>query len=152
MTIPEPDDKGKTRPSPPPHLQPEHEPSAESVSESQNIGAPTGPPATAERQESESHSVRTPIGPTAAAERQSESESQRLTTPTVEPVAVVAQPASPQERDVVFVPMSVTIGDGFKFGCGFFLALVLAMLVGFVLLAALFVLTSLFGLNLPITR
>ena len=29
---------------------------------------------------------------------------------------------------------------------------VLAMLVGFVLLAALFVLTSLFGLNLPLSR
>jgi len=70
----------------------------------------------------------------------------------VEPAAVVAQPISAPERETVFVPMSVTIGDGFKFGCGFFLALVLAMLVGFVLLAALFVLTSLFGLNLPITR
>jgi hypothetical protein len=69
-----------------------------------------------------------------------------------EPVAVVAQPISPPERETVFVPMSVTIGDGFKFGCGFFLAFVLAMLVGFVLVAALFVLTSLFGLNLPITR
>ena len=69
-----------------------------------------------------------------------------------EPVAILAQPLTSPERDTVFVPMSVTIGDGFKFGCGFFLALVLAMLVGFVLLAALFVLTSLFGLNLPITR
>ena len=51
----------------------------------------------------------------------------------------------------MYVPLAVSIGDGFKFGCGFFLALVLAMLVGFVLLAALFVLTSLFGLNLPIS-
>ena len=50
------------------------------------------------------------------------------------------------------MPLAVTVGDGFKFGCGFFLALVLAMLIGFVLLAALFVLTNLFGLNLPITR
>jgi hypothetical protein len=50
------------------------------------------------------------------------------------------------------VPLAITVGDGFKFGCGFFLAFVLAMLVGFVLLAALFLLTSLFGLNLPITR
>lgn len=66
-----------------------------------------------------------------------------------EPVADYAHPAAPQ---TLYVPLAVTIGDGFKFGCGFFLALVLAMLVGFVLLAALFVLTSLFGLNLPITR
>jgi hypothetical protein len=69
-----------------------------------------------------------------------------------ERVAIPAQPLTAPERETVFVPMSVTIGDGFKFGCGFFLALVLAMLVGFVLLAALFALTSLFGLNLPITR
>ena len=69
-----------------------------------------------------------------------------------ERVAILAQPLSSPERETVFVPMSVTIGDGFKFGCGFFLALVLVMLVGFVLLAVLFVLTSLFGLNLPITR
>jgi hypothetical protein len=55
-------------------------------------------------------------------------------------------------EDVTYVPLAITIGDGFKFGCGFFLALVLVMLVGFVLLAALFLLTSLFGLNLPITR
>jgi hypothetical protein len=52
----------------------------------------------------------------------------------------------------MFVPLAVNIGDGFKFGCGFFLALVLAALIGFVLLAALFVLTSLFGLSLPLTR
>jgi len=70
----------------------------------------------------------------------------------IEPAAIVTQPLTSPERETVFVPMSVTIGDGFKFGCGFFLALVLAMLVGFVLLAALFVLTSLFGLNLPISR
>jgi hypothetical protein len=66
-----------------------------------------------------------------------------------ESVGVVAHSPQPQ---TLYVPLAVTIGDGFKFGCGFFLALVLAMLVGFVLLAALFVLTSLFGLNLPLTR
>jgi hypothetical protein len=64
----------------------------------------------------------------------------------------VARPADRAEQQVLFVPLAVSIGDGFKFGCGFFLALVLAMLVGFVLLAALFVLVNLFGLNLPISR
>jgi hypothetical protein len=63
---------------------------------------------------------------------------------------VVASPATPAQQDVMFVPLAVSIGDGFKFGCGFFLALVVAMLIGFVLIAALFVLTNLFGLNLPI--
>jgi hypothetical protein len=72
--------------------------------------------------------------------------------------AAVAVPAHTEvvyrepRDEVVYVPLAITIGDGFKFGCGFFLALVLVMLVGFVLLAALFLLTTLFGLNLPITR
>jgi hypothetical protein len=69
-----------------------------------------------------------------------------------QPTPVVVRPAAAHEQEVVFVPLAVNVGDGFKFGCGFFLALVLAMLIGFVLLAALFVLTSLFGLNLPISR
>ena len=61
-------------------------------------------------------------------------------------------PVASTEREVIYVPLAVTIGDGFKFGCGFFLAMVVALLVGFVLLAALFVITGLFGLNLPIGR
>ena len=52
----------------------------------------------------------------------------------------------------MFVPLAVSIGDGFKFGCGFFLAMVVAALVGLVLLGLVFVLTGLFGLNLPLTR
>jgi hypothetical protein len=61
--------------------------------------------------------------------------------------------AAPQPAvETVYVPLAITVGDGFKFGCGFFLALVLAMLVGFVLVSALFVLTSLFGVSLPLTR
>jgi hypothetical protein len=50
---------------------------------------------------------------------------------------------------VLFVPLAVSIGDGFKFGCGFFLAMVIAGLVAFVLVAALFVLTGLLGLSVP---
>lgn len=64
----------------------------------------------------------------------------------------MVRPASPSERELVYVPLAVNIGDGFKFGCGFFLALVLAMLVGFVVLAALFVVTGLLGVNLPLAR
>jgi hypothetical protein len=66
--------------------------------------------------------------------------------------AAMAMPAAPGQTQPVYVPLAVTIGDGFKFGCGFFLSWVLVMLVGFVLLAALFVVTSLLGLNLPLTR
>ena len=65
---------------------------------------------------------------------------------------IVVREATPAEREMVYIPLAVNIGDGFKFGCGFFLAMVLALLVGFVLLAGLFVITGLFGLNLPLTR
>jgi len=77
-----------------------------------------------------------------------------LTVPAspIEAHAAVPAVVHAAERDVVYVPLAVNIGDGFKFGCGFFLAMVLAALVGFVLLAALFVITGLFGLNLPLTR
>jgi hypothetical protein len=79
-----------------------------------------------------------------------------LTAPVTAAPSIIEQPANvvvrPPQQDVVYVPLAVNVGDGFKFGCGFFLALVLAMLIGFVVLAALFVLTSLFGLNLPISR
>jgi hypothetical protein len=68
------------------------------------------------------------------------------------PTTFVARAATPIQQDVLYVPLAVSVGDGFKFGCGFFMALILAVLVGFVLFAALFVLTSMFGLNLPITR
>lgn len=53
--------------------------------------------------------------------------------------------------ETMYVPLAVTVGDGFKFGCGFFMAFVLALLVGFVLLSALFALSSLLGLNLPVS-
>ena len=61
----------------------------------------------------------------------------------------VAHAATPAQQEVLFVPLAVSVGDGFKFGCGFFLAMVIAGLVAFVLLAALFVLTGLLGLNVP---
>jgi hypothetical protein len=68
-----------------------------------------------------------------------------------QPVAV-AEPLVAPQREVTYVPLAVTIGDGFKFGCGFFLASVVAGLVGFVLLAALFLLMGVLGLNLPLGR
>ena len=58
----------------------------------------------------------------------------------------------PTNPAVTYVPLAITIGDGFKFGCGFFLAATVAALIAVVLLAALFLVTTLFGLNLPITR
>lgn len=58
----------------------------------------------------------------------------------------------PSAEAVMYVPLAITVGDGFKFGCGFFMAGVLAMLIGFVLLSALFAASSLMGINLPLAR
>ena len=131
MTTVEPDDQGKTARIEPP--APAATPSADSTPP-----AATPPP---DAPEAEPAPVQVPgeqAPPTAAS--------------FIEPPAAVAVTGVARTQEVVFVPLAVNVGDGFKFGCGFFLALVLAMLIGFVLLAALFVLTSLFGLNLPISR
>jgi hypothetical protein len=76
------------------------------------------------------------------------------TQPYAPPPAAAYQPepAPPTQESVLYVPLAVTVGDGFKFGCGFFLASVMAMLVGFVLIAALFALSSFMGINLPVGR
>lgn len=67
--------------------------------------------------------------------------------------APTLQPATgTREETVLYVPLAVTVGDGFKFGCGFFMALVLAMLLGFVLLAALFALSSVMDISFPVGR
>ena len=119
MTIPPTDDKGKTAPieqlSPAPPAEPVAQP------------------------EPEEREARDELQASAAAGRPANLQEREV------PSAAVARPASPQEREVLFIPLAVNIGDGFKFGCGFFLALVLAMLVGFVVLAALFALNSVLG-------
>ena len=125
MTTPDAEEQGKTAP-----IELAAEPAA----------PPTAPPAPG---------IPAPPAPTAPALEPDGAPEEGYVDVEPEPVMSVALPAPPQ---TTYVPLAVTIGDGFKFGCGFFLALVLAMLVGFVLLAALFVLTSLFGLNLPLTR
>jgi hypothetical protein len=68
------------------------------------------------------------------------------------PPPTVPHAATATQQETVFVPLAVSVGDGFKFGCGFFLAMVMAGLAGLVLLALLFVITGLFGLNLPFSR
>ena len=59
-------------------------------------------------------------------------------------------PATPAQQETLFVPLAVSVGDGFKFGCGFFLAMVIAGVAALVLLALLFVLTGLLGVNVPL--
>ena len=134
MTTVEPDEQGKTARIEQPAPSSSPSPPSESP-------AATPPPHTSETIEPEATPIDSATQPATPA-------------PSVieQPASVVGRPDGPQQHDVVFVPLAVNVGDGFKFGCGFFLALVLTMLIGFVLVAALFVLTSLFGLNLPITR
>jgi hypothetical protein len=142
LTIPEADDKGKTpkTPSTDPPASATPAPAQDVIFRRHHEGSETpGGVVQAPSQaqdDIESHALEAPTAVSA----------------TVEPPVVVARPASAQEKEVLFVPLAVNIGDGFKFGCGFFLALLLVMLVGFVLLAALFVLTGLFGLSFPIAR
>ncbi|HLI25585.1 MAG TPA: hypothetical protein VKZ60_00855 [Chloroflexota bacterium] len=45
-------------------------------------------------------------------------------------------------------PVSLSVGDGFKFGCGFVLALVVAVLAGLVFLSLLVLLATLMGADL----
>ena len=69
-----------------------------------------------------------------------------------DPVPVAPSSAPVEHGEVLYVPLAVTVGDGFKFGCGFFLALAMAVLTGVLLMAALFAVTSFMGLNLPVGR
>jgi hypothetical protein len=149
LTTPESEEQAKTAPIDLPPIPPAPPPSRARKSAAPR---PTDDPP----------SAAAPEPPTLAAEEPSPAEESLTVPPTEPPHAVattavvdptfVVRPASRLEQEVLFVPLAVSVGDGFKFGCGFFLALVLAMLIGFVLFAALFVLTSLFGLNLPISR
>lgn len=71
-------------------------------------------------------------------------------SPYVYPYEPQRTPDVPES--VLYVPLAVTVGDGFKFGCGFFMAAVAAALLAFVLMAALFLLSSLTGITLPLGR
>jgi hypothetical protein len=141
----EPDEKDKTAPIELPHpsgpLAPGGFPSQGSSVESGDSFRPLQPGEadSAAFGERPREALETPTDSTAGTEA--------AARPSLIPRAVSAG-----QQDVMFVPLAVSIGDGFKFGCGFFLAGVLALLVGFVLIALLFVVTSLFGLNLPISR
>jgi hypothetical protein len=126
LTNPQPDEQGRTTPVELPGHQPPPSPSPQAPRDEVSRENPASSPAT------------------------DTTESREPTSPVTDGAAVRAP--SPGQPAITFVPMAVTIGDGFKFGCGFFLATVLAALIAFVLLAALFVLTGLFGLNLPLTR
>ena len=64
--------------------------------------------------------------------------------------------APPDEAPVlpepVFTPFSLTVGDGFKFGCGFTMAVVIAALIGLLALSLVWLAASLVGAPLPVSR
>lgn len=58
-------------------------------------------------------------------------------------------PARPLGR-VARNPVSFSVGDGFKFGCGFVLALAIGALAGVVLLSAIVLLATVMGTDLRV--
>ena len=66
--------------------------------------------------------------------------------PWEEPAAPAAEPALPEP---VFTPFSLTVGDGFKFGCGFMMALAIAILILLLVFSLFALAASLIGVPLP---
>jgi len=63
---------------------------------------------------------------------------------TIEDAAALPEP--------VFTPFSLTVGDGFKFGCGFMMALSIALLILLLIISLFFLAASLVGVPLPGSR
>jgi hypothetical protein len=64
--------------------------------------------------------------------------------------ATVTRPAGTTTDELVYTPFALSVGDGFRLGCGIVLA-VFVTIMGVVLLAAIgFLLASMAGLNIPI--
>lgn len=69
---------------------------------------------------------------------------------------VVAPPAPGRAVDElpepVFTPFSLTVGDGFKFGCGLTMALFIALLILVLFATVVYLAASLVGAPLPLGR
>jgi hypothetical protein len=52
----------------------------------------------------------------------------------------------------VFTPFSLTVGDGFKFGCGLSMALTIVLLIGLLLVSLVLLAASLVGAPVPFGR
>ncbi|MBI4495088.1 MAG: hypothetical protein HY690_20120 [Chloroflexi bacterium] len=64
---------------------------------------------------------------------------------------LMAQPPS-FEQPAAYVSLGLTVGDGFKFGCGLVLAFAIAALVGLLLASLVFLAASLIGVPVPLGR
>jgi hypothetical protein len=82
-------------------------------------------------------------------QEQSESQEREL-PPDPVPWETPAQPADePALPEPVFTPFSLTVGDGFKFGCGFMMALAIALLILLLIFSLFALAASLVGVQLP---
>lgn len=65
---------------------------------------------------------------------------------------VIAAPRAPgiAQDDIVYTPYALSIGDGFKFGCGMVLALVVTSMVVVMLIALGVLLATMAGIQLPV--
>ncbi|HEX3246986.1 MAG TPA: hypothetical protein VHX16_16390 [Chloroflexota bacterium] len=68
-----------------------------------------------------------------------------------EPVpSTVTRQASAPSDDIVYTPFALSIGDGFKFGCGLVLAAFVTAMMLALIAAIAFLVASLAGINVPI--
>ena len=75
---------------------------------------------------------------------------ERELPPDPVPWEAPAPPADePTLPEPVFTPFSLTVGDGFKFGCGFMMALAIAILILLLIFSLFALAASLVGVPLP---
>lgn len=60
------------------------------------------------------------------------------------------RPGTVSPDDIVYTPYALSVGDGFKFGCGVVLAIGVALMIGALIAAVLVLLASLAGISLPL--
>jgi hypothetical protein len=64
-------------------------------------------------------------------------------------LAYDTQPVEAAPPEPVYLPLALSVGAGFKFGCGFMLAIGMAALTLFLVSSVIFFMASLLGLPLP---
>jgi hypothetical protein len=57
---------------------------------------------------------------------------------------------APDQLETPYLPLTLSVGSGFKFGCGLLLAIAFASLALFLVLSVAFFVASLMGLPLPL--
>ncbi|MFN0073624.1 MAG: hypothetical protein ACKVVP_19260 [Chloroflexota bacterium] len=75
--------------------------------------------------------------------------------PNGAPIPEALIPAAPRPSgiptdDIVYTPYALSMGDGFKFGCGMVLSLVVTVMIVVLIVALGFLIASLAGVALPI--